>query len=69
MGANVLMFYLFSATILFFSVLAVTSRKILRAAVFSVVCPGGHIWISIFCCSTSFLQECSWHYMPEALWY
>jgi NADH-quinone oxidoreductase subunit J len=34
MGANVLMFYLFSATILFFSVLAVTSRKILRAAVF-----------------------------------
>jgi len=28
------MFYLFSATILFFSVLAVTSRKILRAAVF-----------------------------------
>ena len=34
MGANVFMFYLFSATILFFSVLAVTSRKILRAAVF-----------------------------------
>jgi NADH-quinone oxidoreductase subunit J len=28
------MFYLFSATILFFSVLAVTSRRILRAAVF-----------------------------------
>jgi NADH-quinone oxidoreductase subunit J len=34
MGANVLMFYLFAATILFFSVLAVTSRRILRAAVF-----------------------------------
>jgi NADH-quinone oxidoreductase subunit J len=34
MGANVFMFYLFSATILFFSILAVTSRKILRAAVF-----------------------------------
>jgi NADH-quinone oxidoreductase subunit J len=34
MGANVFMFYLFAATILFFSVLAVTSRKILRAAVF-----------------------------------
>jgi len=34
MGTNVLMFYLFSATILFFSVLAVTSRRILRAAVF-----------------------------------
>lgn len=34
MGANVFMFYLFAATILFFSVLAVTSRRILRAAVF-----------------------------------
>jgi len=34
MGTNVFMFYLFSATILFFSVLAVTSRRILRAAVF-----------------------------------
>lgn len=34
MGTNVLMFYLFSGTILFFSVLAVTSRRILRAAVF-----------------------------------
>jgi NADH-quinone oxidoreductase subunit J len=34
MGANVLMFYLFAATILFFSVLTVTSRRILRAAVF-----------------------------------
>jgi NADH-quinone oxidoreductase subunit J len=34
MGANVFMFYLFAATVLFFSVLAVTSRRILRAAVF-----------------------------------
>jgi NADH-quinone oxidoreductase subunit J len=34
MENNVFMFYLFSATILFFSVLAVTSRRILRAAVF-----------------------------------
>jgi NADH-quinone oxidoreductase subunit J len=34
MGANVFMFYLFSATILVFALLAVTSRKILRAAVF-----------------------------------
>jgi len=34
MGANVFMFYLFSATMLFFAVLAVTSRRILRAAVF-----------------------------------
>jgi NADH-quinone oxidoreductase subunit J len=34
MGTNVYMFYLFSGTILFFSVLAVTSRRILRAAVF-----------------------------------
>jgi len=34
MGANVYMFYLFSATILFFALLAVTSRRILRAAVF-----------------------------------
>ena len=34
MEINALMFYLFSATILFFSVLAVTSRRILRAAVF-----------------------------------
>jgi NADH-quinone oxidoreductase subunit J len=34
MSANVFMFYLFSATILFFALLAVTSRRILRAAVF-----------------------------------
>ena len=34
MENNVFMFYLFSATILVFSVLAVTSRRILRAAVF-----------------------------------
>ncbi len=34
MGNNVFMFYLFSGTILIFSVLAVTSRRILRAAVF-----------------------------------
>jgi NADH-quinone oxidoreductase subunit J len=34
MENNVFMFYLFSGTILFFSVLAVTSRRILRAAVF-----------------------------------
>jgi len=34
MENNTFMFYLFSATILFFSVLAVTSRRILRAAVF-----------------------------------
>jgi NADH-quinone oxidoreductase subunit J len=34
MGANVFMFYLFSATILFFALFAVTSRRILRAAVF-----------------------------------
>jgi NADH-quinone oxidoreductase subunit J len=34
MGTNVFMFYLFSVTILAFSLLAVTSRKILRAAVF-----------------------------------
>lgn len=34
MSANVFMFYLFSATLLFFSLLAVTSRRILRAAVF-----------------------------------
>jgi NADH-quinone oxidoreductase subunit J len=34
MGANIFMFYLFSATILFFALLAVTSRRILRAAVF-----------------------------------
>ena len=34
MENNVFMFYLFSVTILFFSVLAVTSRRILRAAVF-----------------------------------
>jgi len=34
MGANVYMFYLFSATIVFFALLAVTSRRILRAAVF-----------------------------------
>ena len=34
MGTNVFMFYLFSVTILTFSLLAVTSRKILRAAVF-----------------------------------
>ncbi len=34
MGANVFMFYLFSATILLFALLAVTSRRILRAAVF-----------------------------------
>jgi len=34
MGTNLFMFYLFSSTILLFSVLAVTSRKILRAAVF-----------------------------------
>ena len=34
MENNIFMFYLFSATILFFSVLAVTSRRILRAAVF-----------------------------------
>lgn len=34
MGANVFMFYLFSAVILVFSVLSVTSRRILRAAVY-----------------------------------
>jgi NADH-quinone oxidoreductase subunit J len=34
MGINVLMFYLFSLIILVFSVLSVTSRRILRAAVF-----------------------------------
>ena len=34
MGANVFMFYLFSATILMFALLTVTSRRILRAAVF-----------------------------------
>jgi NADH-quinone oxidoreductase subunit J len=34
MGANVFMFYLFSATVLFFALLTVTSRRILRAAVF-----------------------------------
>jgi NADH-quinone oxidoreductase subunit J len=34
MGNNSFMFYLFSATILVFSVLAVTSRRILRAAIF-----------------------------------
>jgi NADH-quinone oxidoreductase subunit J len=34
MGANVFMFYLFSATMLFFALLTVTSRRILRAAVF-----------------------------------
>jgi NADH-quinone oxidoreductase subunit J len=34
MGINALMFYLFSAVILVFSVLAVSSRRILRAAVF-----------------------------------
>jgi NADH-quinone oxidoreductase subunit J len=34
MGANVFMFYLFAATILVFALLAVTSRRILRAAVF-----------------------------------
>jgi NADH-quinone oxidoreductase subunit J len=34
MGANVYMFYLFAATILVFALLAVTSRRILRAAVF-----------------------------------
>jgi len=34
MENNVFMFYLFSSTILIFSVLAVTSRRILRAAVF-----------------------------------
>jgi NADH-quinone oxidoreductase subunit J len=34
MSANVIMFYLFSATILLFALLAVTSRRILRAAVF-----------------------------------
>jgi NADH-quinone oxidoreductase subunit J len=34
MENNVFMFYLFSSTILVFSVLAVTSRRILRAAVF-----------------------------------
>jgi NADH-quinone oxidoreductase subunit J len=34
MGANVFMFYLFSATILVFALLSVTSRRILRAAVF-----------------------------------
>jgi NADH-quinone oxidoreductase subunit J len=34
MENNVFMFYLFSATILLFSLLAVTSRRILRAAVF-----------------------------------
>jgi NADH-quinone oxidoreductase subunit J len=34
MGANVFMFYLFSATILVFALLTVTSRRILRAAVF-----------------------------------
>jgi NADH-quinone oxidoreductase subunit J len=34
MGINVVMFYLFSAVILVFSILAVTSRRILRAAVF-----------------------------------
>jgi len=34
MGNNAFMFYLFSTTILVFSVLAVTSRRILRAAVF-----------------------------------
>jgi NADH-quinone oxidoreductase subunit J len=34
MEINILMFYLFAAVILIFSVLAVTSRRILRAAVF-----------------------------------
>lgn len=34
MGANILMFYLFSATLLGFAILSVTSRRILRAAVF-----------------------------------
>ncbi len=34
MGINVIMFYLFSLIILVFSVLSVTSRRILRAAVF-----------------------------------
>ena len=34
MTLNVFMFYLLSATILVFSVLTVTSRKILRAAVY-----------------------------------
>lgn len=34
MGANVFMFYLFSATILVFALLTVTSRRILRAAIF-----------------------------------
>lgn len=34
MSANVFMFYLFAATLLVFAILAVTSRRILRAAVF-----------------------------------
>jgi NADH-quinone oxidoreductase subunit J len=34
MGANVFMFYLFSATLLVFALLTVTSRRILRAAMF-----------------------------------
>ncbi|HLO57477.1 MAG TPA: NADH-quinone oxidoreductase subunit J [Bacteroidales bacterium] len=34
MGANVFMFYLFSATFLVFALLTVTSRRILRAAIF-----------------------------------
>ncbi len=34
MSANIFMFYLFSATLLVFALLAVTSRRILRAAAF-----------------------------------
>ncbi len=48
MGANVFMFYLFSATILVFALLTVTSRRILRAAVyllFSLVATSGFYFL------------------------
>ena len=68
MGTNVFMFYLFSATILFFSVLAVTSRRILRAAVFllfALVATSGYLFYAAI---ISFWQGFSFHFMPVVLW-
>ena len=68
MGANVFMFYLFSATILFFALFAVTSRTNTQGRRFSAVCTCRLPQAFISYCSISFWPACSLPYMPVALW-
>ncbi len=72
MENNVFMFYLFSATILSFCLLTVTSRRILRAAVFllfALVATSGiyfMLQLSVSCRSSAF-PVCRWYCCADNL--